>query len=567
MDGSGADTITLQTDVSLTVALPTTASTITIEGGGHTVSGNNDSGVGVIFYNEGDLTLNDTVVSNGNHEWKGGGIYNYNGNVSLSQSTVSGNTASGDGGGIENYKGTVTLAESTVSGNSAETGGGIYNYEGVLNVTSSTVSGNSADTWSGGVYNRADFETAVAILTNSTVSGNSCGSGAAGINNSAFNTDAVATVTLNNSTVTGNSAVSFGGGVYNYSSTGGTAIAVLHNSLISGNTAGGGNEVSNYSYYGADATVTANDYNLFAHSGETNGQAFYGFMPGATDVNASIDGVSAALPTILETTLANNGGNTMTHALLAGSPALDLDPSGTLDEDQRGFSRPVGLGWDAGSFELVVLPPNPCGTGRNLPANTWLMTAPPCAPEPAGIVAQLGDDLPGVYGTNWISFAWNPDIQDYGNPQAADDSLVPGEGNWHYSTSGGTMMLEGNYTAVTTCPTDLAPFLECFAIPLTVNGDGTTRWNLVGNPFPDSVNWADVRVAVAGTFYTPSAAETAGFVSKSYYSWNGNAYETYDDITAGMTGTIPAQHSIWVRTLPVTGIDTIVLWIPKPIGH
>jgi predicted outer membrane repeat protein len=590
VDGSGADTITLQTDVSLTAQLPGVTSNITIAGDGHTVNGNNNAAVSSVFWNyHGDLTINDTTVSGGNTSLRGGGVCNYYGTLVLNGSTITGNASEEPGGGIYNYQGDVTVNESTVSNNSSEDrgggiacydggnvtvigstvsgnladgGGGIYNYECSLTVTSSTVSGNTATSRAGGIYNRADGNSATVVLTNSTVSGNAAELGVGGINNAASGTTGVAAATLNNTTVTGNSTNGIGGGVYNYAGYGSATID-LNNSLVSGNTAESGAEVQNYSYYGGSATVTADNHNLFAHSGETDAEAFNGFAPGATDINASSDGASAALPAILNPALVDNGGNTMTHALVADSPALDLDLNGTLAVDQRGVARPVGSGWDAGSFELED---NPCGAGRNLPANTWLMTAPPCAPEPAGIVAQLGDDLPGVYGTNWISFTWDPDVQDYGNPQAADDTLVPGKGNWHFSTSGGMMRLAGNYTSVTTCPADMSPALECFAIPLTVNGDGTSRWNLVGNPFPDSVAWAGVRVSVGSTFYTPTAAETAGIMSKNYYSWNGNVYETFDDATSGMIGTIPAQNSVWVRTLPTTGVDGIMLWIPRPSG-
>ena len=49
--------------------------------------------------------------------------------------------------------------------------------------------------------------------------------------------------------------------------------------------------------------------------------------------------------------LADNGGPTFTHALLAGSPAIDagdtLEPT-----DQRGEARPFGLADDIGAFEL-----------------------------------------------------------------------------------------------------------------------------------------------------------------------------------------------------------------------
>jgi hypothetical protein len=48
--------------------------------------------------------------------------------------------------------------------------------------------------------------------------------------------------------------------------------------------------------------------------------------------------------------LALNGGTTRTHALLAGSPALNSGDTG-LTIDQRGFGRPSGGVDDRGAFE------------------------------------------------------------------------------------------------------------------------------------------------------------------------------------------------------------------------
>jgi hypothetical protein len=51
--------------------------------------------------------------------------------------------------------------------------------------------------------------------------------------------------------------------------------------------------------------------------------------------------------------LADNGGPTLTHALLSGSPALDAaDPAACPATDQRGVARPQGAGCDVGAFEL-----------------------------------------------------------------------------------------------------------------------------------------------------------------------------------------------------------------------
>jgi hypothetical protein len=51
-------------------------------------------------------------------------------------------------------------------------------------------------------------------------------------------------------------------------------------------------------------------------------------------------------------TLANNGGPTMTMALLAGSPAIDTGADSSCPSvDQRGATRPQGLHCDIGSYE------------------------------------------------------------------------------------------------------------------------------------------------------------------------------------------------------------------------
>lgn len=78
---------------------------------------------------------------------------------------------------------------------------------------------------------------------------------------------------VQNSTLTGNSAGSRGGGAHNAFGT-----MTLENTLISGNTAASGSELSNN-----NGTLTLNANNLFGHSGLTNAQAFdlYNATPGA----------------------------------------------------------------------------------------------------------------------------------------------------------------------------------------------------------------------------------------------------------------------------------------------
>ncbi|MGB5684225.1 MAG: choice-of-anchor Q domain-containing protein, partial [Candidatus Electrothrix sp.] len=321
VDGFEDDTIILETDILLGEgedARPPITTSVTIEGQGHIINGN--GGIGYVLkisrgINEddycvgGDLTLNNATITGGNHAHpgdvtsgmlnNGGGITNACfGTVTLNNTTVSGNTALGNGGGIFTAPWSVlTLNNSTISGNTAEGngGGGIYSDNAVVTLNSSTVSENITAGGGGGI----------------------CG------------------VTIYGPWFTINAVR-------------------LNNSIISGNTASSGNEL-----YLGESFINADNSNLFGDSGESDAEAFVNFVPEASDVNATSDGtsgilISTALPDILNP-LADNGGLTMTHALVKGSPAIDQDKtcSTGFSEDQRGEPRPVGKGCDAGSFEFA----------------------------------------------------------------------------------------------------------------------------------------------------------------------------------------------------------------------
>ena len=333
-----------------------------------TLSGNTASeyldGGGAI-YNLGTLTVSNSTVSD-NRAGAGGGIYNYSGTLSVSESTLSGNSAYNGGaiichgGGIYNYSGTVTVSASTLSGNSAFSyfGGGIYNYSGTLTVSNSTLSGNSAHQ-GGGIHNSGTLTISDSALTgnsasygggiedygtltvsNSTLSGNSAVGNGGGMY--LYNTIGV---TLTNVTLTANRANTFGGsnypggGLYSYSS----SAPVLHNTLIAGNfrNATGTNPDDVYG-----PLDPGGDYNLI---GDGTG------MSGLSDgVNGNQIGSADAPIDPLLGPLQDNGGSTLTHALLLGSPALDAGNNAyATDWDQRGegFPRIVNGIIDIGAFE------------------------------------------------------------------------------------------------------------------------------------------------------------------------------------------------------------------------
>jgi predicted outer membrane repeat protein len=315
----------------------------TVSINGTTVSGNM-AGVtgGGIFNDDGTVTINDSVVNENTAGVAGGGIYNGGGTVVINNSVFSGNTASAsDGGGIYDNFGTVTIANSTIGPNNqaAESGGGIYTDGGTVTITGSTIVGNS-----------------------------SLGGGGLGLNSGGgiFNTDG--DVLLINSTISGNSSATVGGGMYNAFGN-----VTLINVTVALNTAdleGGGlyHEFPNttFTYFLTNTLIVGNTPDDCA-----------GYVPGFVSLGNNLDGdntcqlgAAGDIPGVFANlaNLADNGGPTETHALTAGSPAINAGnntacgqaaPTGSASFDQRGsgFDRISDGVCDIGAFEVQVAPP------------------------------------------------------------------------------------------------------------------------------------------------------------------------------------------------------------------
>ncbi len=322
-----------------------------------TVSGGNaGAGLsgGAVFLRGGLLTTDHSVFSK-NSGSLGGAIDNPScQGMTIVNSTFVANEAENSGGAISTgFKssdalcGLNVIRNSTFSNNRAgntagSVGGAIHNVGGVLRLTESTVSGNTAF-GGGGIANIAfcciDGQIVVPVLTlvNSTVSGNTAFQGGGIATNSG-------TTALGNVTIADNSADSGGGGISSFDSSVG-----LQNTIIAGNTdlSGQGPECFIIEGQGLDSR----GHNLIQ---DTTG------CPIGGDSTGNITGVDPELGP-----LQDNGGPTFTHALLAGSPAIDAgDPAapgsgGTACEvaDQRGVPRPQGAACDIGAFEFGAIPP------------------------------------------------------------------------------------------------------------------------------------------------------------------------------------------------------------------
>ena len=88
--GTGHDVITLTEDVLLRAALPPIMGTITIEGGGHTISGNHKHRI--FHVDGGRLTINNLNLVNGFSQQHGGAILTSRGELTVNGSRFFGNS-------------------------------------------------------------------------------------------------------------------------------------------------------------------------------------------------------------------------------------------------------------------------------------------------------------------------------------------------------------------------------------------------------------------------------------------------------------------------------------------
>ena len=325
---------------------------IGIEGGNASIHGGSidtnhvpAGGGGAGLYSTGIAELIGVAVTNNNTSasGQGGGIYS-TGALSIYQCNISANQC-GSGGGIftsARPTGTSTLAlvDSTIVGNSAQGltfpvagGGGIFidvqtdlstgrSGSNTATISGCTISGNSTRNSGGGIHNAGGV-----ILANSTISGNQV----APLNGTAVGGGIYVvgnrTTNLSNCTIAFNTASSGGGILADANDNGLPSANLLGNTLIALNTASAGTDLSGtfvsagYNFIGSFSSATA--------SGFTNGTK--GDIVGGS-------GAGAINP--LLNPLADNGGPTRTHALQAGSPAIDKGNSAfDITTDQRGAPR------------------------------------------------------------------------------------------------------------------------------------------------------------------------------------------------------------------------------------
>lgn len=216
--------------------------------------------------------------------------------VSMSNLVIRNGTVTGNGGLIRNLA-TLSLTEVSLENGQAATGGGLHTI-GDLTVNRSLLKSNNASADGGGFFQGGG----ITSFTNSTFSGNTATGNGGGLYLAA-----AVTTTLDYVTVAFNTAVlNGGGGLYN------AASLTLNSTIVADNTS------ENCASVGGSVTTDGSSLD----SGNTCG--------------VDLVNISPALGVLLD-----NGGETATHSLTAGSPAIDAASVTCPAVDQRNVVRPV----------------------------------------------------------------------------------------------------------------------------------------------------------------------------------------------------------------------------------
>lgn len=518
----------------------------------------------------------------------GGALYNdgdgqYNttrqATMTLNNCTLDGNNADRLGGGIINDgadsgSASLTLNNCVLKNNQANDGGALMNVTEIgaatamATLNNCTLSNNSAD-FGGGISNFSSSGSVALTLTGCTLNANTSVEAGGGIESYAAGANSSATITARNCTFSANSATGpsdpapNGGGLKSGSENGATASATITNCTFVENSASVGANLYNDNDPGGETTMRVGSCLFQGTSGVINdGGTFI-----SQGYNLSSDnggGVLTAATDKINTNpqlgpLADNGGPTLTHALLGGSPALDKgkDLSGT-GKDQRGLTRPFdqpgiaiatgGDGSDIGAYEAQALPPSlsinnvSVSEGNSGTSSaTFTVSLSRAATQPVTVqyatsneTATAGSDYTAKTGTVTI-----PAGQTSGaiTISVLGDTLVESNETFNVTLSNATNAVIGGNTGTGTIVNDdtaPAPSLSINNVSISEGNTGTTLLS-----FTVSLSQAFTQT-----------------VTVQYATANGSGVAGSDYTAQTGTVTIPAGQTTGTITVPVIG-DTV----------
>jgi hypothetical protein len=359
----------------------------------------------------------------------------------------------GNGGGLS-AGGVMTVMNSSITGNRSGRGG---------DSTVAFSGGIGGD--GGGMSNSARMD-----LINTTISGNETGAGGTGTRDGGLGGsgggihNTAVQLIIANCTITGNrtngSFGGSGGGIYSPI----LGIGILRNTIVANNTVWTGGQGPDL-----NGNFNSEDYNLIKNTSTAS-------ITGVTTHN--ITGQDPKLGP-----LSNNGGFTLTHGLLAGSPALnagnngnlladssDLDNDGNVTEpvpfDQRGagFPRVLDGTVDIGAFEGFSLtqPPLQLALDSSGPAadqlaaldSMLLVRDPFRVTRPASVITQPADS-----STRIVVFALNLNLAPGESASSVTVTLIDSQGQTVQTTAEDVRAMPGSdlTQVMFVLPNNLAP--------------------------------------------------------------------------------------------------------------
>lgn len=416
---------------------------LTIDGDGRvTLDGNNASRVLYISYSTEthfvSVSLKGLQIINGSAGY-GAGVYCME-RLTVEDCTFSGNQSSLDGGGLHVYYGVGAVSNSLFSNNHAlgsSNGGGMaLSNQCTYTVNQCTFTGNTAN-GGGGIYAGSSN----LILTNSLLQGNQSGGGGGAVRSYASTTKII------NSTLSGNSNSNnvFASALRNHFSE-----IQIYNSTITAGGQGVG-AISNLSSSCAiTSTIIAGNEGVDIHLAtgdiETYPVTLSNSLVESVDTYTVTDGVDGNIvghaPELAA--LADNGGPTLTHALLSSSPAIDAgsnELSLVYDQRGQGFARTLGSGADMGAFEF----------GNQLVVRAAGAGSGSVSTDPAGISFSYPDSNSGaaVFSSGVVTATAlaNPYCVAFWDKGQAQNGVLSGDGSNQASCYIPSIGLEKTITA------------------------------------------------------------------------------------------------------------------------
>jgi predicted outer membrane repeat protein len=307
----------------------------------------NDGGALYSSLNNVTIAISDSEFLSNSAQRFGGAIYNSFGSVTVRGTTLANNTAVSVGGALRMERsGPYTFEENRFLNNNALSGGAISfeSVEAPVVIRKNLFSENQASLNGGAIFEILAYSTSSFTIETNTFVANRAGdsAGAVSIDDRA---------TLRNNTFSHNESLQKGSSLY----IGYRAQVILWNNILAN-----GVGMGECFLFNSGLNSVSGGYNLVE------------------------DGSSACLPALTDDPLlgplADNGGSTLTMALLPGSPAIDTGIDAQCpSSDQRGTTRPQGSHCDLGAFEVPQASPTATVTFTPTVTPTFTPTYTPTA--------------------------------------------------------------------------------------------------------------------------------------------------------------------------------------------